>query len=266
MVRSRRQPGFTLIELLVVIAILALLVTLLLPKLHQARELARFTVCKSNVRGIAQANTLYAETYRERYVLAAPDMFGGNQDRWWEGPLDEFLGSDGIKDCPSFVNYLDDKGLGAFEAGCGGYGYNGVSIGASYVSADYDPWAPPIPGGDTFDPNKVGATINDVASPSQTVMFTDAAQLRADIGPKTLIAYSFAEPPVKPGNPKPNPSIHFRHMKNLCSVAWVDTHVTGEELAFSGDYATYGSPTADVVSANRIGWFGPDSLELFDLE
>jgi len=254
----QRQSGFTLIELLVVIAIIALLVTLLLPKLRQARELARFAVCKNNIRAIAVANTLYAENNGERYVVAARDISGSNTHRWWQDI------SEGVTECPSFTKYLDDPGLGAFEAGNGGYGYNALSIGASYVHPDYDPFAPPIPG--TFDPNKVSTRIGDVARPSETVMFTDAAQLRVDIGPTELIAYSFVEPPVKPGNPKPNPSIHFRHMRNLCSVAWVDTHVTGEELAFSGDYATYGNPTADVVAANRIGWFGPDSLELFDLE
>ena len=277
--RRQRQLGFTLIELLVVIAILAVLVTLLLPSLGMARDLARFTVCKNNIRGIAIANRLYAENNDDYYVLAAEDIFSGNTKRWhggrsgagepfgsWGSPLSEYLGSDGIKECPSFTKSVVDPAMGAFEAGCGGYGYNATSIGASYVSPDYDPFAPPIPGLDTFNPNNVSARIDDVARPSETVMFTAAAQLRVDIAPNAVIAYSFAEPPTKPGNPKPNPSIHFRHMKDLCSVAWVDTHVTEEKLAFSGDYATYGNPTADVVKANHFGWFGPDSIELFDLD
>jgi prepilin-type N-terminal cleavage/methylation domain-containing protein/prepilin-type processing-associated H-X9-DG protein len=87
-----RRDGFTLIELLVVIAIIALLVSILLPSIQQARQLAQTTVCSVNQRSIANAAHLYAA---ENDSVVPRDGKGG----WMAftfGHLAGYMGTTGV--------------------------------------------------------------------------------------------------------------------------------------------------------------------------
>jgi prepilin-type N-terminal cleavage/methylation domain-containing protein/prepilin-type processing-associated H-X9-DG protein len=274
MMRRQRHNGFTLLELLIVIAILGLLVSILLPSLSRAKELARKAVCASNIRHLATSNHLYAEDNEGFFVLAAEDIFNPNLKRWHgerdgvneafepqRSPMMPQMGSEGLKECPGFreeIDFSDEAGQeAAFEAGCGGYGYNDT-----YVGGRYDLYGI----GDKAARNS--ARVTDVRSPTSTVMFTDAAYVNS--ADYTKIAYSFCHPPFwqfSPGPPSdmhPDPTIDFRHLDE-CNVAWADGHVASKRLDFTVSYQTHSLITGEEAAEQGVGWFGPQDNSLFDL-
>jgi prepilin-type N-terminal cleavage/methylation domain-containing protein/prepilin-type processing-associated H-X9-DG protein len=77
-----RRKAFTLIELLVVIAIIALLMAVLLPSLHRAREQGKRAVCLSNLRQLALAWMLYAEANDEKLVNGMGGVARPHEPPW----------------------------------------------------------------------------------------------------------------------------------------------------------------------------------------
>lgn len=67
--RRLRTGGFTLVELLVVIGIIALLISILLPALNQARNAAKTTLCLSNLRQLSIGCAMY--TTQTRFSVPA---------------------------------------------------------------------------------------------------------------------------------------------------------------------------------------------------
>jgi prepilin-type N-terminal cleavage/methylation domain-containing protein/prepilin-type processing-associated H-X9-DG protein len=75
----RNKGGFTLIELLVVIAIIALLLSILLPSLKLAKEAAKRTVCRTNLKQLSLAWIMYANENNGKMCAA---NIGHSPDGW----------------------------------------------------------------------------------------------------------------------------------------------------------------------------------------
>ena len=259
--RDERRAAFTLLELLVVIAIIGILASLLLPAISAGKEAARSARCKSNLRQLFLANVMYADDW-DCYVPAAEDIWTTNLKRWHgtrkdtsssfdavKGPLTRYLGSSRVRECPTFRNYRTSAAANAFEASCGGYGYNIRGVGSRVYFL-----------GICDEAYRIGMGAGAIKNPSDTVMFCDTAFPQPYGNPQYVIEYSFAEapkfvsgvPPVESGNAKP--SIHFRH-NGKANVIWCDGHVSDHELTAAG-----GPQSAKF----DIGWFGPVNNTPFD--
>ena len=91
--RKIRPGGFTLIELLVVISIISMLMSIMLPGLSRARELAKRVVCLSNMRQLMLAWQYYADDNDGR--LCSPDTY------WNDTPGSSYWVADGPPALPS---------------------------------------------------------------------------------------------------------------------------------------------------------------------
>ena len=68
-----RERAFTLIELLVVVAVIAVLMAILMPALHRAREQGKRACCLSNLKQLQLAWTMYADDFNGKIVNGSAD-------------------------------------------------------------------------------------------------------------------------------------------------------------------------------------------------
>jgi len=97
----KKTKGFTLIELLVVISIIALLLSILLPSLSIAKKKAKSLICRTNLRSMSLASSLYMSSNNDKMIEYFKEN-GDLADYLWIDKITEYCDNvEEAKYCPS---------------------------------------------------------------------------------------------------------------------------------------------------------------------
>ena len=213
---KQKNRGFTLIELLVVIAIIAILAAILFPVFAKAREQARATSCKSNLKQIMLGIGMYTQDYDETFPQGGNS---GSAPSRWHDKIAPYVKNRGVFMCPSFR-------------------FNSTTRTAYGTNVNVMPW-------------NGGTALAALAAPADTALIADAAQCNANVfsdqNPLNWVNYQTGTtdwqftPPRNQNDSATNwyttDDSSFNHSRrpiprhlDMCNVGFADGHVKAVRL------------------------------------
>jgi prepilin-type N-terminal cleavage/methylation domain-containing protein/prepilin-type processing-associated H-X9-DG protein len=91
-IRNPQSSAFTLIELLVVVAIIAVLISILVPSLGEARSHAKMVICSSKMRQLGIAHTFYQQDWEGRLAHSITVDAATNKYQNWYQKVGDYVG------------------------------------------------------------------------------------------------------------------------------------------------------------------------------
>jgi prepilin-type N-terminal cleavage/methylation domain-containing protein/prepilin-type processing-associated H-X9-DG protein len=197
---KKHEQIFTLIELLVVIAIIAILASMLLPALNQAREKAKTIKCTGNLKQMGTGFALYAQDNEDIMMMAYAT---GYPYHWHRYGMSPYLGYEPVTSgtgklpeilhCPSDLNFFNLSAAGTMNAGEPSYGHNYIYIGGSAGTCH---------------------RITQIRKPSTTLVLADSGHEGEDTYSAMLIAIGTGRKRI------------FERHNGGANLMWVDGHTS----------------------------------------